>query len=239
MKNRVAALALLLFAINPFTAGAATIKAASSADTLSHVSTGWYAADNGDGPGIGIVPITGFLGSNNEYRGYFIFDLSRVQGRIAGARIQVRRGVQSTPLTLGLWDVTTPAGAVMTYAPGENDRNQNIWNDLGSGKLYGAFSMSTGSRNDLLEFNLNKQSINDLNNASGLFTIGSSLINPIGDIQSQIFGGHGYESWTAESYLVLDIKEIPEPATMALLIAGMFGLLGLQRKKARSYKYSI
>jgi len=110
-------------------------------------------------------------------RSYLTFDLSRLQETVTSAKIQVQRYYGSgDPIeTLGIFDVSTDA-ATLNSEPGINT---TIFNDLGTGKSYGTFPVSTtGDPSEILEFKLNSNAIADLNNSGNkFFSVGLSLLN--------------------------------------------------------------
>ncbi|MEH2375084.1 hypothetical protein [Nostoc sp.] len=110
---------------------------------------------------------TGRLGTD-LYHNFFTFDLSAL-AEVSTATLQIQRfeGSGDRTNTLGFFDVSTSADVLSQK---ENNPNVNIYNDLGSGKNYGTFNVSTfGNRDEILSFILNSNAIADINARSGKF----------------------------------------------------------------------
>jgi hypothetical protein len=156
------------------------------------------------------------------YRSFYTFNLSGIDETITQATLRIMRGVQSGPLTLSFWDVTSPAYDVnnrSTYYP-------SIFNDLGSGISYGSASVGNGDSGDYLSFTLNANALAALNAASGYLTIGITVDTP----NAYIFGATGHD----RSYLDLAVgNNVPEPATLLLFGAALLAAGAVRRKKAQ------
>jgi hypothetical protein len=161
-------------------------------------------------------------GVNFTYRSFFTFDLSNpaLQGyTITGATLQLQAFL-GTGLNDGgqisFFDVST-SPTVLNNTVGL--ATQSIWDDLGSGTLYGAGQVG-GPINppDILSFQLNGAAITDLNAAisHGLFSI-SATKN-----LNEIFSG---SSANGNQRLLLELSPaVPEPSIWALMILGFAGV---------------
>lgn len=206
--------------------------------TLDSVTKGWWAYYTGDGPGIGIT-LTGFVNINilgNEYRTFYAFDTSAITDRVKSATLRIRRGSQNAPVTLGLWDVTTPVN-VLRYGPSwDPDLVDAVFTDLGSGTSYGAFSIAPGVPSDYLDLKVNNRALRDLRKSSGDFSIGTSLLGYKPDSSyNELFFTGGYGANGAS--LILDVSPVPEPGTLALVLIGAAGIYS--RKYRQSTAKSV
>jgi hypothetical protein len=166
-------------------------------------NSGWWSptwANEDDNDNYLVGSIDG-LGSVHNF---FTFDLSSLEAVVTSAELRITRGtdcpgndtsngpcVVSDPfgsVEYTLWDVTTPYLTVNA-----NDGvSAGIYDDLGSGILYGTQSVSDDGSPDPLVVTLNAAAITAINrNAGEFFSIGGALPG-----------------------------EVPEPASMALLLLG-------------------
>jgi hypothetical protein len=159
----------------------------------------------------------------NTYRSFYTFNLSGIDDTITQATLRIMRGIQSGPLTLSFWDVTSPAYDVNNY---RSTYNPSIFNDLGSGISYGGASVGNGDSGDYLSFTLNANALAALNAASGYLTIGITVDTP----NAYLFAGTGHD----RSYLDLAVgNNVPEPATLLLFGAALLAAGAVRKKKAQ------
>ena len=106
-----------------------------------------------------------------------------------------------------------------------------IFDDLGSGTSYGAFSVAgAGPAHQQLAFSLNANAISDLNDArGGFFSLGGTLTSAEGN--DFLFGS------TQQVGQSLVLVPVPEPSTGLLVTMALIGL-ALQRRSAGSTRYS-
>jgi hypothetical protein len=143
-------------------------------------------------------------GINYEYRSFFTFDLDNpvLRGQTvlsAEIRLQAFLGTGfNDGNQISFFNVTTDP-FVLNHTVGIAP--QSIWDDLGSGVIYGSGPVGSGSEilpTDIFGFYLNSSAIADLNNAigNGFFSIGASK-----DLR-EVFSG---SSANGNQQLVLDV----------------------------------
>lgn len=180
-----------------------------------------------------------YFTQNEDFRSFFSFDLSGISGTVTSATLEVRRYNQiRSPLTLGLFDVTTPAATLITTR--QDISSPVIFADLGSGISYGTFEVVTGASTDILSFALDAAAVSDINRHVGIdfFSIGAVVLLSNG---GSIFGASNDEpgntggQLNSVQRLVLDVSPVPEPATLFLFGTTAAGL-GLARWRQRRRK---
>lgn len=122
------------------------------------------------------------------HRNFFTFDLSSLEERVLAATLKLRRyWDRGDPReTLGLFDVVTPAQQLNENA----DPDPVIYEDLGTGKSYGIFKVSTEGtyKDQVFSFPLNSAAVTDINAARGrFFSIGGDLLSVSGEHRQSLF----------------------------------------------------
>ncbi|WP_392532525.1 hypothetical protein [Nostoc sp. C117] len=208
--------------------GLGTLNVAQAATiSLSSSNQGWWSKDISN-----LNYNDNYITGNNinaiAYHNFFTFDLGTLAG-VSTATLQVQRfnGLGNPTKTLGFFDVSTSADVLAQKA---NNPDINIYNDLGSGKNYGTFNVSTfGDQNEILSFVLNSDAIADINARSGkFFSIGGALLGDLGIGKQYLFGGSGYSS--AKLVLDTDLATVPEPGTFSGAVLVGITSLWLKRK---------
>ena len=142
-----------------------------------------------------------------ELRNFFAFDLSGITEQIVGARLILNTETVYDTGTFTLWDVTTDVDALRAGGSGLF----SVWDDLGSGTLFGSKVIGATQDNTLLSVALNLSAINALNTATGsLFAIG-------GDYDG-LFGAFFFSGSFDTRQLVLET--VPEPSSVTLFAFG-------------------
>lgn len=110
-----------------------------------------------------------------EWRNFFTFDLSRLTSHVLCARLEVYSyTLQGQPVEqLGLFDVSTPAERLN----GNNDQALAVYDDLGTGADYGRYNVDTTRDNEWLTFRLNPAAVQEINEATGYFSVGGRLLS--------------------------------------------------------------
>ncbi|MEH2415622.1 PEP-CTERM sorting domain-containing protein [Nostoc sp.] len=213
--------------------GLGTLNVAQAATvSLSSSNQGWWSTglknsyDNDN-------YITGNY-SDKGFHSFFTFDLSPLT-RVSTATLQVQRfnGSGNPTKTLGFFDVSTSADVLSQNV---NILDINIYNDLGSGKNYGTFNVTTSPNNyeiqqkEILSFVLNSDAIADINARSGkFFSIGAALLGNFGIGDQYLFGA----SVNSSARLVVDgdLATVPEPGTLGGAVLATITGLWLKRKR--------
>lgn len=211
--------------------GLGTLNVAQAATvSLSSSNQGWWNTRDTNN-NLNDNYITGNV-TGNDYRSFFTFDLSALAG-VSSATLQVQRfeGSGDPIQTLGLFDVSTSADVLSQKV---NNPDIDIYNDLGSGKNYGTFKVSTsGDQNEILSFVLNSDAIADINANSGqFFSIGGAILGDLGIGDQYLFGFSGLGS-SATLVVDTDITTVPEPGTLGgAVLVGITGLCLKRKRKA-------
>ncbi|MEH2068103.1 MAG: hypothetical protein V7K47_08040 [Nostoc sp.] len=214
--------------------GLGTLNTAQAATlSVSASDQGWWAAEGGLNVG-NSNDNTNYITGNiraTDLRDYFTFNLDNV-AQVSSATLQIQRfvGSESGVKTLGFFDVSTPNDVLSQK---ENSPNDAIYNDLGSGKNYGTFNVSSsGDSNEILNFTLNSDAIADINARSGkFFSIGGALLSNIELSDDYLFSESG-DGTFAKLVLNVDSATVPEPDVLSgVAIAGVAGLW-LRKRKA-------
>lgn len=169
--------------------------------SLTAVATGWY---NYTGFHLAANPnyLVGTF-SGIDFNDFFVFDLSGVTGTITSAQLDVgdvQNGFDSSPISI--WDLYDVSTPISTLIADQFDA-AGIYGDLASGTLFGTQTVTAADDNSQIIIPLDADAVSALNGAvGGSFAIGGTL--------PQV--------------------NIPEPATIGLLGAGLVGLGVLRRR---------
>ena len=197
-------------------------SACSFAQTIEVLATdsGWYHEQgrhdaNNENYISGQVSLTGDLHHHN----FFVFDLASIDVPIMAAVFRVYTWDVRASDIYTLYDVSTPI-PVLT-ASGSNE--VAVYNDLGSGTVYGNTSILVDQDNQFIDIALNSDAISSITLANGDWAIG-------GDFASTIDWAFG-SSTLDENTPRLILEAIPIPPTVWLFGSGLLGLVGIARRK--------
>ncbi len=218
-RNLTGALAVVLLACSAGQLRAETIR-------IEFTDSGWYVQD-----GLHIATIKNYLAGrstgNVTLHNYFVFDLAGVTDPIVGAELRLfnpENGFTGAPRDYTLFDVSTPIPTLSASHPQRDPEGIAIFNDLGSGTVYGSRGMSEADNNTIITIDLNADALAALNAArGGQFALGGDLAGA-GPGLNFVFGSTGQPTHTRE--LVLLTEVVPEPSTFGLAGLGALGLLG-------------
>lgn len=147
---------------------------------------------------------------DHEYRSFFSFDLTELRiAALTRATLSLRRFSMSGPVDLHLWDVSSDPVRVNHNV----GRDKGIFADLGSGTGYGSLHVALSDFGAVV-IDLNAAGLDALKHASGYFTIGASATGG-----NFIFGSS--EGYPVSLILEGQIAVVPEPASAAMLLAGL------------------
>jgi hypothetical protein len=208
--------AAYIFAFTPFGTQTLTVNTTTGSFPNTAFATGWYDSTGFNDPSnqnyiisdpaLGCAGCDGFSLSHTTHD-FFAFRLGQgiITGTILSATLSVGNPISPNPGFLGpngdllvsLWDVTTPVSTLTAGGSGLT----GIYNDLGTGSLFGSRVTSAADNGTQIAFNLNANALAAIAAASGvegtsLFAIGGSI----------------------------SLASVPEPSTWALLGAGLLVL---------------
>ncbi|MBD1836609.1 PEP-CTERM sorting domain-containing protein [Coleofasciculus sp. FACHB-64] len=172
-----------------------------------------------------------YVGKNPQYgevRNFFTFDLSSLLATetVISARLELKRNSSAGDATetFGLFDVSTDAATLNN----NTGMNAEIFDDLGTGKSYGAFEVTTdGDFNEILSFTLNSAAIADISASKGsFFSIGGALLSLNNSEFHEFLFGDSQDA--GEQRLIIETApkttSVPEPASvLGLLSVAAFG----------------
>ncbi|TDJ05874.1 MAG: PEP-CTERM sorting domain-containing protein [Deltaproteobacteria bacterium] len=216
-----------------------------AAVTIDATDRGWYGDDGTHNTSIlnylagdcdGGTCVAGSNTGIDEFRNFFVFDLSGVTGPITAATLILHNtdGTTQFPNNVGFFSdtgsetylVSEVSTAIASLLAGTG--GMAAFGDLGSGTSYASFTATSAANGTFVEIALNSAAIAALNQASGLFAFGGSIttLNGFPDEETLFaFSDSGLLSDTQ-----LELTVVPEPST-ALLLAAAIALLGALRTR--------
>ncbi len=235
------ALAALLVCVAAQNAAAVTIDA---------TDRGWYG-DNGDhrpailnylaGDCRGATCQAGLNVGADEFRNFFVFDVSGVTAPIVAATLRLHNTAGTAPFldrngffsdegseTYLVNEVSTSIASLVAGTGGVA-----AFGDLGSGTSFGSITATSAINGTFVEIDLNGAAIAALNLASGLFAFGGALTTLNGTADEETFFAFSDAGNLSDTQLELTL--VPEPSTVLLLAAGiaLLGALRTRRAPAR------
>jgi hypothetical protein len=155
--------------------------------SLAAFDSGWYDS-TGFHSSANDNYLVGFF-DPNEYRNFFVFDRSTIEGTILSATFSAfnpTSGFSSLDAseTYSLFDVTTPIAALRAGGSGQFA----TFADLGTGTVFGSRSISNANQGQSVDVTLNASALAALNATSGHYAIGGALTSIDGIDPQYLFG---------------------------------------------------
>ena len=215
----------ILFGLAMLYAHAAVAPA--HAAVINAIDSGWY-----NQAGTHIAPNDNYIVgdvSGSEVHNFVVFDLTSVLNEITAASVELYNPDNALPAlrgyvspdateTLALYDVATAVGTVRLSQVGA--AGVAIFDDLGSGTLFGNQIVSVADNGTTISIALNAEGIAALNAArGGLFAVGGALTT-LGSVGNEYVFGFS-QSIDNPEVRRLNIQSVPEPSTVALLGLGL------------------
>lgn len=193
--------------------------------TLTWIDSGAYTAAGFHNPAN-----TNYLAGNcvdpwcqtaqGDFRNFFVFNTAPLAGTVTSGILRLRNGFVPVDGVYSVFDVTTPVTSLLAGGTGL----ANIYDDLGSGILYGSTPVVstdvTGPA--FVDVVLNAAAIAAINASNGLFALGGNF-----DSTMFAFGGTNTDE---RRQLILKTNDVPEPSSVALCALGV-GLVGAARRR--------
>jgi hypothetical protein len=217
--------------------GALTVAAPARADVINAIDSGWYSAI-----GTHVASNENYLAGDLtgvERHNFVVFDLTGVTDEIVTASVHLYNPDNALPglrgyispdasEALALYDVSTDINTLRLSQVGA--AGIAIFNDLGSGIVLGDRSVSAADNGTTISIALNADGLAVLNAArGGLVAIGGALttLGSFGD--EYVFGFSEAIGNPSVRQLNFRTVEVPEPATLSLLVLG--GIVAAGRRR--------
>jgi hypothetical protein len=229
------------------------IEARADTIVINATYTGWYRNDgtnNADGSGGSITGPSLYnyvVGQTvpETVRNYFVFNLSGVTGleTLTSSQLRIFSPTSSLPSFGSGYGSTDPREIYAVYDVSTDPntlgtaRGVSIFNDLGTGILFGTVIVTLQSSNGLVvTTDLNAAAIAELQQNSGLFAFGGTLttLDPTRTTPEFIFGGTGIGQPRDSVRLVLSgsrVEVVPEPATILVFVTALAGVAAVCRRR--------
>jgi hypothetical protein len=206
----------------------AALPVSAASVTLTTRDQGWYK-DTGVAEAGNWNYLAGHCSADscsffNEYRNFFIFDLSRVTGRITSATLYLwmpESGFVSPTgsETYQLFSVETPADEVGARW------GVDIFEDLGAGVGYGSYTATEADSYSFVAIALEAAALADLNAAAALFALGGAVTSLDPEENDEVvFANSG---WIRG---ILVVETIPIPGAAWLLGSAALALCCRRRR---------
>jgi hypothetical protein len=201
--------------------------------TLNSTSFGWWDS-NGSHTAANTNYGTGDDPTNIDHRSFFVFNLAGLSGTIVSASLNIFNPGYSSPdptETLGIFDVSTSIATLIASGAGQ----VGIYNDLGSGTLFGSASVSAANNNANVSILLNPAALAALQSGlGGSFAFGGSLTTlSAPGVTEGVFTFSTNFTGTRQLTLNTAPTAVPEPTSWFLLASGVVAIAVVRRRRLR------
>jgi|TARA_R110002072_G_scaffold137184_2_gene279949 hypothetical protein len=212
---------------------ALTSGATAASVDIDAYDNGWYN-EFGEHVANNTNTIVGICCNNTEYHNWFAFDISALSGTATSASITFYvNGQYRSPDASETYQLNDYSGDIAALTAGGTGLT-GIFDDLGDGDIYGSYEYAAAYGSNMVQFTIDLSlaalaNINAALQGDGLFALGGMLTSLSGQ-QGSTESLFAAALKQPAAFLTIDTVSVPEPAPLALLGLGLFGL-GLARKR--------
>ena len=173
--------------------------------TLNAYDSGWWNSwGNHDDWNDNYIAGRCCEGAGDDYRDFFVFDLSGVAQQISAAELRIENpyGGYFSPdssETYTLFDISTPLADLQASGSGQTA----IFNDLGTGSSHGSQVVSYADDGQVVSVNLNSAGVAALNASLGGQTALGGAVTTLSGFDDQHIFGYSYEVYSRQLVLTL------------------------------------
>ncbi len=198
--------------------------------TVSAINRGWYQSVGGAIAGFPVNPsyLVGEF-SGNEFRNYFVFDLSGVAPGVTGATFRIFNPSYVSVNSTEVFSLFDFGSSITSLQDGTADLAE--FNDLGTGKKYGNASFDLASNGTWTNISLNSDALADINGSlGGLFAIGGAITSLGATDSPEVIFNDTHISSVWGTDLALSFAAVPSSSAFGFLEVQAIFLLFLGRR---------